>query len=590
MIINLAAWKRASSRPAAASILLLFSLVWGLPSLAAQEAKQSPNETWFGVLDVKVAKLRLEVRLKQQPDGTVAGDMYSLDQTSQPFPCDSLTLDDKTFSWKVKSLGASFDGKLNADGDVASGEFKQGGVTAKMKFKKVEKTPTRELTQVWQGKMKAGAQEFDFQFRVLKEADGTNVVFLDSFTENVGDLACTLTHEGDQVSVEVPITDAKFIGTMNEAHDTIAGTWFQRGAELPLTIKSVPLTDVREVKLERPQTPQPPFEYDVEELEIKNDAGGSVLAGTLTSPKGTERFPVVILISGSGPQDRDETIFNHKPFLVIADHLAKSGIAAFRFDDRGVGKSQGAFTTATSADFASDVNAIVDRLKQHRKIDPTRIALAGHSEGGVIAPMVASQRNDIAAMILLAGTGVNGKEITLNQSRLIAAGSGAPAEILDMQEQLLRKFFDRIEQDQPLDQDFLDGLAEELSSALPEEMREAANLEAVVVQTKAKLDSPWFKFFAAHEPGPTLEKTTCPVLVIIGEKDTQVDPKLNMPAIKTALQKGGNQDFELKTMPNLNHLFQKCKTGLPGEYARIEETVSPQVLELMAQWLSKRIK
>lgn len=589
MIINKIAWNRARSWVTAASILLFLSLVSELPGgLQAQEAQELPTETWFGVLDVKVAKLRLEIRLKKRPDGTVVGDMFSLDQTSQPFPCDSLTLDDKKFAWKVNSLGASFDGKLNANGTVASGEFKQGGVTAKMKFKKVKKTPPRKLVQVWQGKMKAGAQEFDFQFRVLEEGDGTDAVFLDSFTENVGDLACKLTHEGDQVTIEVPITAAKFVGTMNEAHDKIAGTWFQRGAELPLTIKSVPLTDVRELTLERPQTPRPPFDYGVEELEIKNEAGDSVLAGTLTFPKGMERFPVVILISGSGPQDRDETIFNHKPFLVIADHLTKSGVAVFRFDDRGVGKSQGAFTTATSADFASDVSAIVDRLKLHEKIDPARIALAGHSEGGVIAPMVASQRNDIAAIILLAGTGVNGKEISLNQSRLIAAGSGAPAEMLDMQHQLLLKFFARIEQEQPLDQAFLDSLADELSSALPEDMREAANLKAVVAQTKVKLDSPWFKFFAAHEPGPTLEKTKCPVLVIIGEKDTQVDPKLNMPAIKTALQSGGNQDFELKTVPDLNHLFQKCETGLPDEYARIEETISPVVLDLMAAWLAER--
>ncbi len=573
-----------------ATVLVLLLIEFSGHPLHAQDARESTAEIWYGVLDLQVTKLRLEIRIKKQADGSLGGALYSLDQTSQPFPCDMLTLDQDKFAWNVNSLGASFAGKLNSSRDAAVGEFKQGGVVAKMEFKKVEKVPPRKLVQAWQGNMQAGPQEFDFQFRVYKDADGTETVFLDSFTENVGDLMCDLTHEDNQVTIDVPITQGKFVGTLNETHDTIAGTWFQRGVELPLTLKSFPLKKVRKITLRRPQTPQPPFDYDSEELKIKNEAGNSVLAGTLTTPAGAGPFPVVVMISGSGPQDRDETIYGHKPFFVIADHLAKAGIAVFRYDDRGVGQSQGVFTTATSADFASDVNAILDRLKKHAKVDPQRIVLAGHSEGGIVAPMVASARDDVAGLILLAGTGVDGEKITLSQSRIIAAGAGAPPEILQIQDQLLVRLFARIEQQQDFDQAFLDGLVEELTQALPEELRESANLEALVRQSPAKLDSPWFKFFAAHDPGKVLEKISCPVLIVIGEKDTQVDPKLNLPPMKAALARAGNEDVEVREMPGLNHLFQKCENGLPTEYLQIEETISPEVLDLIADWLGQRIK
>ena len=562
----------------------------------AKNASEKPQdeagvEKWYGLLDLKVIKLRLEIRLRQQADGAYTGGMVSLDQSETEVPFDTITYDREQMSWKIDKLQASYEGRLDKDQKSIKGTFKQGFTEAALELKKVDAVPERKQIQAWQGNLVAGPQTFDFQFRIYEDTDGKTAVYLDSFTEKIGDIDCEMTHDGNQVTISVPITSARLVGTLNETKDTLEGKWLQSGKEFPITLKVIPIESTRKINatpLKCPQTPKPPFDYDSEDLKIKNEKGGSVLAGTLTSPKGPGPFPLVITISGSGAQDRDETIFGHKPFWVIADHLAKNGIAVFRFDDRGVAKSKGDYLNSTSEDFASDVMAIVNELKQHPKVDPGKILLAGHSEGGIIAPMVASQTKDVAGIIMLAGTGVSGKEISLNQSRKIASGSGMAPAIVDMQEQILIKMYNRLEEGGEFDDEFTEKLAAEMKELLPEEIRGGNFVEKILETAKAQLSSPWFKYFAIHDPAPVLEQVHCPVILIIGEKDTQVDPDLNVPPIEAALKKGGNQDVEIDRMPDLNHLFQKCETGLPGEYINIEQTISPDVLELITNWISKR--
>ncbi len=582
--------------------LFVVAVGWGTPCPALMPSSPQDNtkqdelnpadEKWFGVLDLQVAKLRLELRLRKQPDGSWSGGMVSLDQSTTEIPFDSLTYNDQRLSWNINSLQASFEGQLDAAGQIASGSFKQGPTQAKLEFKRVAAVPPRKHVQTWQGNLVAGPRTFDFQFRAYEDADGSSTWLLDSFTENIGDLNCTAAFDGDQVTIEVPISAGKLVGTLNKAGDTIDGQWLQNGNELPITLKSIPLAATRKLgaTYNRPQTPQPPFPYGAEDLEIENQPGGSVLAGTLTTPSGKGPFPVVITISGSGPQDRDETIMGHKPFLVIADHLTRHGIAVFRFDDRGIGKSKGDRSKATSEDYAGDVAAIVARLKTHPKIDPEKILLAGHSEGGIIAPLVADENRDVAGIILLAGTGVSGKEISLNQSRKISAGAGMAPFIVEVQEKILTRMYARLEQGQAIDDEFVKALTAEMKELIADEIQGGNLVETIVTTAKGQLSLPWFQFFALHDPAPVLEKIQCPVLVIIGNKDTQVDPDLNLPPIKAALDKAGNDDVEIKRMPNLNHLFQECETGLPTEYATIEQTISPQVLELMVDWISQRFK
>ncbi|MEM7456321.1 MAG: alpha/beta fold hydrolase, partial [Planctomycetota bacterium] len=498
-----------------------------------------------------------------------------------------LTQTEMSFSWNA--LGAQFAGPR--DGNKVTGTFKQGPLDIPFELNFEGSDAADVHIQTWQGNMKAGPQEFEFQFRVFEDSDQNVTVKLDSIGERVGGIACEMTHEGDTVTIDIPATQAQFVGTLNAAMDTCEGTWKQRGNEIPLTIRNVDVSLTRDWNAVRPQTPRPPYNYEVIHLKIDNDAAdGVTLAGTLTAPRGTGPFPTVILISGSGPQDRDETIFEHKPFRVIADHLAKNGVACFRYDDRGIAESTGNFGEATSADFATDVSAIVDYLKTQPLIDAERICLMGHSEGGIIAPMVASGRSDIAAVVMLAGTGVDGRQISLNQGELIARASGAPQEMIDLQNTLLSQLFARQDAGDEFDDEFLSGLTGQITSALPAEMRDSIDVEPIVRDAAMKLDSKWFEFFGTYDPAPALREVKCPVYAVFGEKDLQVDPQLNVPAIDAALRTGGNTDFTLEVLPGLNHLFQECETGSIIEYNQIDQTFQPEALEKITAWVVDRLK
>jgi pimeloyl-ACP methyl ester carboxylesterase len=563
-----------------------------ISSLAATTSAQQETQTWYGVLDVGAAKLRLQMEFSEDSPGKFSGKMISLDQGSVAVPCDTVTINDTELTFTIKRVGAKFTGKLNATRDEAEGNFQQLGSTFPIKFAKVDKIPVQTHTQTWTGKMQAGGQEFDFQFRVFEEDKGSPTVKLDSFTEGLEGIPCTMKHEGDQITISVPIAlaPAEFIGTLSDNKETVTGKWTQRGNSYDLVLKKIPLESTRDLKRKRPQTPQPPFDYDSEDVYIENKKDNLTLAGTLTSPPGHGPFPAVVMISGSGAQDRDETIFGHKLFFVIADHLAKHGIAVLRYDDRGTAKSTGNFADATSADFANDVEAVIDFLKTHQKVDPKRIILCGHSEGGIIAPMVASRRDDVAGVIMMAGPGVNGRQISVNQSKLIAEASGIPDYMIELNQTLLRGLYERQEKGEALDKAYLDELAAKMKQDLPEDVRDSFEPAELIETTVKTINSKWFAFFAEYDPVPALTKIRCPILAMVGEKDTQVDPKLNMPAIEKALKDSGNADFELQVLPNLNHLFQPCRTGAVAEYNLIEQTISPAALDLITQWLEQRFK
>jgi uncharacterized protein len=308
-------------------------------------------------------------------------------------------------------------------------------------------------------------------------------------------------------------------------------------------------------------------------------------------PRGKGPFPAALLITGSGPQDRDETILGHKPFLVLADYLTRRGIAVLRVDDRGVAKSTGVFASATSADFADDVEAGVEFLKHRADIDAKQIGLIGHSEGGVIAPMIAARSKDIAFIVMMAGTGLNGEEILYLQGQAILKAMGAPAEALARQKAIQQAIFDGARQEKDNKEaekkihQTLDGIFAKLSAAERQQIEKSkGGLDAQI----NRVLSPWFRFFLTYNPATALQKVQCPVLALNGEKDTQVTPKENMESIEKALQGGGNKDFTVTMLPSLNHLFQTCKTGAPAEYGKIEETLAPSALQLIGDWIVKR--
>jgi hypothetical protein len=297
----------------------------------------------------------------------------------------------------------------------------------------------------------------------------------------------------------------------------------------------------------------------------------------------------VVLVTGSGPQDRDESLLGHRPFAVLADHLTRQGIAVLRYDDRGVAKSTGRFADATSADFAEDALAAVHYLRTRREVG--KIGIAGHSEGGVIAPMVAVRSPDVAFLVLLAGTGLPGDSILKMQSRLIARASGVSAEMIELSARAQTRMFAAVIEggDSAAMRARLRQIGAEALAQMTEEQRRASRLTPAAMEANiAQISTPWFRYFLAYDPRPTLRRVRVPVLALNGSLDLQVPPKEDLAAIAAALREGGNRDVRTIELPGLNHLFQTTTTGAPTEYAQIEETMSPAALSAISAWILER--
>jgi pimeloyl-ACP methyl ester carboxylesterase len=334
----------------------------------------------------------------------------------------------------------------------------------------------------------------------------------------------------------------------------------------------------------------PPFPYREEEVTFRNNIENFDLAGTLTLPEGNGPFAAVVMITGSGQQDHNETVSNHKPFLVIADYLTRNGIAVLRYDDRGKGKSKGNAANATSLSFADA--AAVAYLLGRPEINPKKIGLAGHSEGGLIAPIVASKNKNIAFIVSLAGPGVRGYDIIVRQTRDIMTASGAPEKEIEETVATNRKMLEMLmaEPDQhKLAKDAMEWYGKELDKKglTPEERKDQM---ASFIQGFVSANNPWMRYFLATDPAPFWSQVKCPVLALNGEKDMQVNYEQNLPAIKAALNSGGNKKVKTMALPDLNHLFQHCTTGALAEYITIEETFSPEALGTITKWIKKTVK
>ena len=343
----------------------------------------------------------------------------------------------------------------------------------------------------------------------------------------------------------------------------------------------------------RPQTPKPPFPYAEREVLYDNPGDGSKIGGTLTVPAGEGRHPAVLLITGSGAQDRDETLFGHKPFLVIADHLSRHGIAVLRVDDRGVGKSTGEPTKATIDSHGGDVDAGIAFLARQPEVDAGKIGLIGHSEGGILAALVAARSPKVAFIISLAGTGLPGTDINPMQVEAMLRATGglseqAVADIVAAQRKLM-KLVASDASDEAIDQELRKTLEAAANHAPPEAREQAlAAAQSRVAAEGKMLKSPWFRSFLKHDPRTSWRKVRCPALALVGSKDTQVPPAANLKAIAAALKQAKNADATTTELPGLNHLFQVAGTGLVDEYGKIEQTIDPAVLDLITEWIEKR--
>ncbi|THD61497.1 alpha/beta fold hydrolase [Phenylobacterium sp.] len=408
---------------------------------------------------------------------------------------------------------------------------------------------------------------------VTTEAAGTTAKLDVAEQGSVAQPVSSITRDGDKVTFEMRYVGVRFAGVL-DANGRIAGAWRQAGTESPL-ILARSVSAATPTVLNRPQTPTKPYPYREEAVVFDNAAAHVRLAGTLTLPQGKGPFPVAVLISGSGPNTRNEPVLGHQIFLVLADHLTRNGIAVLRYDKRGVGESTGDYSKATTQDFADDAEAAVRYLAARPDIDKRHIGLIGHSEGGLIVPIVAARDPAVSFIVMMAGPGVNGTDVYVEQARRIFQAMGATPEAV-AKAATQRMAMIRIIQ---TTKDSAEVSAKVAALFGP-------NIAPSLIKTAVDTyNTDWFREFFAYDPQPALRKVHCPVLALNGDKDVQVSSAQNLPAIRAAL--AANRDVEIDEIPGLNHLFQTAKTGGLDEYAQIEETVAPVALDKITFWVAR---
>jgi fermentation-respiration switch protein FrsA (DUF1100 family) len=522
---------------------------------------------WQGTLTAGGAELRLVLHISAAPDGSLHATLDSIDQGANGIPVTAISLNDAKLDLTVSAVHGTYAGTLSSDDSEIRGTWTQSQRLA-LNFKRAahpaisaQSAPPTDIDGTWAGSLDLPSMKLRLIFHIANTTAGLTAT-MDVPEQNAKGLPATsITRAADNLKIEMKQMGGVFSGTIHlnsTPAPTITGTWTQ-GEAMPLILTQV--KDQASLEPRRPQNPAKPYSYRSEDVSYTNPLQHDTLAATLTIPPGKGPFPAALLITGSGAQDRDETIFGHKPFLVLSDYLTRHGIVVLRADDRGTAKSTGDFATATTADFANDVEAGVAFLKTRPEVDPHRIGLIGHS--------------DVSFIVMLAGTGVPGAQVLAEQSLLLAEASGVPKDTAEKNAAIERAMLALVvsEKDEAV-------LEKELHAQLYGKLPEAQ----VGAQIKF-ITSPWSRYFLTYDPAVALRQVHCPVLVLNGSKDLQVSATQNLPAIRQALHDGGNQQVEIDELPGLNHLFQTANTGLPSEYAQIEETISPVALEKISTWI-----
>lgn len=433
-------------------------------------------------------------------------------------------------------------------------------------------TSFAQIEGYWKGELKLGMQKLEMAFDI-KVMDDVLSATLDVPAQGAFGVPVDKTvFQDGQLSMTMSSMSAAYLGTLKES--VIEGTFTQRGMSFPLTLEK----GSKEAPKARPQDPRPPFPYQIREVSFVNAKEGNTLSGTLTVPNGKGPFPALVLVSGSGQENRDEELMNHRPFWVIADYCARHGIAVLRYDDRGIGGSTGEVENANSMDFSYDAEAAFDFLRNQKHIDASKVGILGHSEGGIINFMVASRRPEVAFLVSLAGPAVKGTELLKAQQVALLKASGMSEEVIQFSSNSNAQLFDIVE---------TSSSREEADSLARQKLQSWGYNEELTEQTLGQLTSPWMYYFLRYDPAEAIVKTTCPALLLNGSKDLQVLVTQNFPAYENMIAEHGKTNLTLHEMPGLNHMFQHCETGTVEEYATIEETISPEVLEMIVGFVKK---
>lgn len=436
----------------------------------------------------------------------------------------------------------------------------------------------QDITGTWSGKAELGIQRLGLVFHIEKSGDGYSAK-MDSPHQGVRGIPADATFASDTLRIALPQINMIYIGVLKG--DRIKGSFTQHGAAFALDLER------GDIVLNRPQEPKPPYPYRSEDVVFENKAAGIKLAGTLTMPSEGRKFPAVVLLTGSGAQNRDEEMFGHKPFLVLADHLTRQGIAVLRFDDRGVGASEGDTSSTTTADYSTDASAAMDYLRTRKEVDKKKIGLVGHSEGAAVAFITAADRGDAAFVVSMAGAAMPGDEILIRQNRdILNAEKNVPEGYVDYYIETLRRTYDIAKQHEP---EFVKANADSLAGAVTRPSLYYKQTREQIQQIFNQLSQPWLNYFIKYDPATDIRRISVPVMALNGNRDLQVSSD-NLAIIEQALREAGVERFSIKEYPGLNHLFQSSQTGRIQEYGQIEETLSPRVLEDIAAWILRITK
>ncbi|MGZ3871894.1 MAG: alpha/beta hydrolase family protein [Mucilaginibacter sp.] len=457
----------------------------------------------------------------------------------------------------------------------------------------------QDMSGSWLGSVAMGSVSLSMSFNISK-IEGVYTATFDCPDQKVFGISCrkTVTMK-DSIYIEIA-AGASFKGSW-DGRDAISGFFKQGPKNLPLNLKRISAAEKAALAVDkvRPQTPKPPFGYVSEEVEYDNADKSLHYGATFTRPAGGGNYPAVIIVSGSGTQDRDGTLFGHKLYWVLADYLTKNGIAVLRVDDRGAGKSTLGpdFKNATSLDFSHDVESSLNYLETRTDINKERIGLVGHSEGGIIAPMVAARRKDVDFIVLWGAPEIGGARINTEQNvyqiKKQGLDSTAVVAFTTLHKQILSLVVTSTSQevfDAQVAVVFDAWRKAQSEHTLETLHAKDVAVKDVIAQYNGLYSTPWMRYFITYDPAKDLAQVKCPVLAVNGEKDTQVDAKSNLNLIKEILTKNGNKDFEIKALPGLNHLLQTAPTGDVFEYALVDETMSPVAMDIISSWIKMHAK
>ena len=557
-------------------------------------AEPPPAGHWDGEITLPAGSLKIAVDLTKANDGW-SGTIDIPAQGLREFALSDVSVNGRKVAFKMPKIPGdpTFAGTLSEDGTTLSGDFKQAGAELKFSLskgepkakKKPEFVPGEGLAGDWQGRIDAGVMKLRMILKVREEGGELTGTMVSVDQGNAEIPMSDVKLDGKAVTFKAPKVGGTFEGKLNADGSQLEGKWSQAGQSLDLTAGRLK-GEAEPPK--RPQDPKEPLSYDARDVTFPGGADDVSLAGTLTVPRGKGPFPAVALLTGSGPQDRDEALMGHRPFLVLADHLTRNGIIVLRFDDRGVGESTGEFGEATTKDFAADAKAAAEFLSAQDKVDPDRVGLVGHSEGGLTGPMAAVESDRVKFLVLLAAPGVPMADLLSRQSADVLKSMGAGEDVAaaaEAQKAVLAMLKDIDGADDP-DVPKLREQLRKSNASLPEAYRDDS--DAGIDRAIETMTDRWFRELALTDPRPTLRRVRVPVLAVNGETDVQVAADENLPAIESALREGGNTAVTVRSFPGLNHLFQHSDSGSPAEYGEIEETFAPEVLEVIAQWIRER--